>query len=89
MNVTIDTDGGFTGRGLGSVSVDSDTVDDRRLRRAVEHARPEAWRGDYRAHGADLVNYTLTLGTHRVSWNTGADIPPDLAELFEAAWAHK
>jgi hypothetical protein len=89
MNVTIETDGGFTGRGLGSVSVDCDAVDDPRLRHAVANARPDSWRDDYRTHGADLVNYALTLGNHRVSWNTGADIPPDLAELFEAAWAHK
>ena len=84
MKVMITTDGGFTGRGVGSVSVESDV--DARVREAVRNARPETWQREYLSRGADLVTYTLTLGEHTTSWQTGAEIPKDLAELFEAVW---
>lgn len=87
MNVSITTDGGFSGRGVGSVSVDSDV--DERVREAASKARPETWRREYTTRGADLVTYTLTLGEHTTSWQTHAEIPRDLEELFEAVWAHK
>lgn len=77
MRVTITTDGGFTGRGIGSRSADVDVVD----------VRPEEWREEYRARGADLVRYTLTLGERAVSWDEGAEIPEDLRRLFERVWA--
>lgn len=80
--ITITTDGGFTGRGIGSVSVESS-----RVREEVANARPETWAREYTAHGADLVHYTLTIGDVTTSWSTGAAIPPDLAALFEAVWA--
>lgn len=37
-------------------------------------------------YGADLVNYTLTLGEHNVRWVEGAEIPEDLRRLFERVW---
>lgn len=77
MRVTITTDGGFTGRGIGSRSVDAD----------VDDVRPEEWREEYRARGADLVRYTLTLGDRSVSWDETAEIPEDLRRLFERVWA--
>ena len=76
MIVTITTDGGFTGRGIGSRTADVD----------VKDVRPETWRDDYRARGADLVRYTLTIGERSVSWNEGAEIPEDLRRLFERVW---
>lgn len=79
MRVTITTEGGFTGRGIGSASGE---VDDALLAGANE------WRDSYDASGADLIRYTLTFGTRRVSWSEGADIPRDLAELFARVWRH-
>lgn len=76
MRVTITTDGGFTGRGIGSASADVD----------VAHLHPESWRGEYRTRGADLVRYTLTFGEHRVTWTEGAAIPEELRRLFEEVW---
>lgn len=87
MNVTITTDGGFTGRGLGSVSVESDV--DHRVREAVRNARPETWQREYTTRGADLITYTLTIDGHTTSWQTHAEIPKDLEELFAAVWAHR
>ena len=50
MQITITTDGGFTGRGLGTASADVDVAD----------VHPESWRDEYTAPGADLIRYTLT-----------------------------
>ena len=79
MRITITTDGGFTGRGLGMRSAD---VDDE----AVARAESEEWRHEYQAPGADLVRYTLTTDTRIVSWTEGAPIPRGLRELFERVW---
>jgi hypothetical protein len=79
MRVTITTDGGFTGRGIGSASAEIDEA-------MLAELRPEEWREEYRAHGADLVNYTLTLGERRVTWNETAEIPEDLRRLIQRVW---
>ena len=76
MKVTITTDGGFTGRGLGTAAADVN----------VEDVHPESWRDEYTAPGADLVRYTLTMGEHQVSWTEGAEIPGDLSALFARVW---
>lgn len=47
---------------------------------------PERWRREYRARGNDLIRYTLTMGTTRVSWVDGAELPDDLRELWEEVW---
>lgn len=79
MRITITTDGGFTGRGIGTRSAD---VDDEIIARALA----EEWRDEYRSPGADLVRYTLTIGGKSVSWTEGAEIPDGLRELFELVW---
>jgi hypothetical protein len=79
MRVTITTDGGFTGRGIGSASADVDDDEFARL-------RSEEWRDEYRAPGADLIRYTLTCGERTVSWQEGAEIPRELRDLFQKIW---
>ena len=79
MLVTITTDGGFTGRGIGTRSAD---VDETLLGRALA----EEWRDEYRSPGADLVNYTLSVGTRSVSFTDGAELPPGLREIFDMVW---
>ncbi|HVG23708.1 MAG TPA: hypothetical protein VND45_06100 [Thermoanaerobaculia bacterium] len=76
MRVTITTDGGFTGRGIGTRSADVD----------VDDVHPESWSEEYRGRGADLVLYTLTCGEWKVSFNETAEIPKDLRRLFERVW---
>jgi hypothetical protein len=82
MHVTITTDGGFTGRGIGTRSAD---VDDAVATRAMN----EEWRDEYRAPGADLVRYTLNAGERSVSFTDGAEIPSGLRELFELVWSSR
>jgi hypothetical protein len=79
MLVTITTDGGFTGRGLGTRSADVDDA-------VVARALAEEWREEYRSPGADLVRYTLSAGGRSVSFTDGAELPAGLRELFELAW---
>jgi hypothetical protein len=79
MLVTITTDGGFTGRGIGTRSADVDDA-------LVAHAMAEEWRDEYRSPGADLVRYTLSIGERSVSFTDGAEIPEGLRELFERVW---
>lgn len=78
MHVTITTDGGFTGRGIGSASAE---VEEELLRDA------DAWREVYEApRGADLVRYTMTFGGRSVTWTDGAEVPEDLRRVFETVW---
>ena len=79
MRITITTDGGFTGRGIGTRSAE---VDDRVVARALA----EEWRDEYHSPGADLVRYTLTVGTRSVSFTDGAELPRGLRELYELVW---
>lgn len=79
MRVTITTDGGFTGRGVGSASADVDDA-------SLAALQPDRWRESYEARGADLVRYTLTVGEKSVSWVEGASIPEDLRRLFDEVW---
>lgn len=82
MKVTITTEGGFTGKGIGGGAAE---IDDE----LVARLRPESWRAEYDAHGADLIRYTLTVGERSVSWKDGAEIPRGLQELFEIVWSKK
>lgn len=86
MRITITTDGGFTGRGVGSATVESEGDDE--LRRILDACEPASWRREYAAPGADLVRYTLTAGAHSVTWSDGAGIPDDLRALVAAVWRH-
>ena len=79
MQVTITTDGGFTGRGIGSRSADVDDA-------FCATLALDSWRDTYTAPGADLVHYTMEIDGRRVTWSDGADIPDDLRELFERVW---
>src|SRR5687768_11999085 len=79
MYVTITTDGGFTGRGIGSASAEID--DDFLARLAVD-----SWQDSYTTAGADQVRYAVEIGGRRVMWMEGAAIPDDLRELYERVW---
>jgi hypothetical protein len=96
--VAIATDGGFTGRGIGGVTIEGAANHDAALARAVAGARPEQWKREYlkpgNPHGyADQVHYTLTLTrdgrASTTSWYDDAreQLPPDLSVLFDRAWS--
>lgn len=81
MRVTVVTDGGFTGRGIGSASAE---VDEALLRDA------DAWEDEYTVpRGRDLVRYTMTFESRNVSWVDTAEIPEDLRRVFELVWGQR
>lgn len=79
MRITITSDGGFTGRGIGSASAEIGDAE-------IAQLRFDEWRDEYPARGADLIRYTLTIGERSVSWQEGAASPRELRELFERVW---
>jgi hypothetical protein len=97
--VVITTSGGFAGRGLGSVDLAGPatalarTAEEERIARAIDDVRPEEWQAAYGSNQPDDVRYRLLLirdgRQWDVEWTESAfgQLPPDLAELFEAAWS--
>jgi hypothetical protein len=92
-HIEIASEGGFTGRGVGKVVVDSDHASDA-LRHAVAGAKPEKWAREYAdpkaPHGhPDEIRYTLTLKSggheHVTSWYETATLPKDLRTIVDAA----
>ena len=78
--VTITTDGGFTGRGIGSASAE---VDEEFLSRLAV----DSWLESYTAPGADLVRFALEIDGRCVTmWVEGAAIPDDLRDLHARVW---
>jgi hypothetical protein len=95
--IEITTDGGFAGRGIGSVAIEGTAITARDLSRtcdgplgAADQKKIEAalasfsevTRGD--AH-PDQIHYVLTAGGRKASWY-GEAPPAAAAALFEAVW---
>lgn len=95
--IEITTDGGFSGRGLGSIAIDGETITVKDLSRTchgelstdqrhqIEHALAsfaEVTRGD--AH-PDQIHYVLKAGDRTASWY-GEAPPNEAAPLFQAVW---
>ena len=84
--IEITTSGGFTGRGIGTMSANSREAS-RELRTSVENANPAAWQPDYSSGDGhpDEVRYMLTLTSEEreyvTSWRDTTALPADLAEL--------
>lgn len=96
-SIEVASSGGITGRGLGSLRVDSDgklscpgklTDDERtRLARAVADAKPENWPTGGESMCCDRIEWTLalTIGgkTHEATWidDPKFEMPDDLRAL--------
>lgn len=101
ISLSLTTDGGLSGRGIGWVSIDGNdvatdrcrgalTADERgELRRLVAAAHPESWKAEYgQPARPDQVRYTLTLAGHSASWHgeSQPDLPQEISALREFAW---
>lgn len=90
-SLELTTSGGFAGRGIGRVALDSATAP-ASVTRAVRLTQPGRWKADYsvRPAAGDRVRYRLALVVLGVrtstSWTEGdeAAMPADLLDLFEA-----
>jgi hypothetical protein len=68
MELKLETDGGFTGRGIGSVAIDGEMLSEaeqRELRSLLENV---PWGATLGAVHPDQITYTLTCDGRSVSW---------------------
>ena len=97
--IEVTTDGGFAGRGLGSVTIDGRSItakdlartctgeltthEQEAIARAAASFKPSS---DSPPAHPDQVGYTLTVGDESMSWH-GEEAPKAAAPLFDAVWA--
>jgi len=96
--LTIKTDGGFTGRGVGHLSINGEKVTTERcdgtlsraeceqLAAAIAAAKKLKWRESYGHASPDAVEWTLELDDRKASWYDGNDLPKELEQLRDTAW---
>jgi hypothetical protein len=96
--IEITTDGGFAGRGLGSIVIDGTSIAAKDLSRTC-HGELTAQEEETLARAAaafkpsdhsapahpDQIGYTLKAGEQSMSWY-GEEAPPEAAPLFGVAW---
>jgi len=96
--LSIKTDGGFTGRGVGQLSIDGQKATTERcagtitraesdhLGAAIAAAKKLKWRESYGQVHPDAVQWTLEVDDRKASWYDGSDLPKELEALRDAAW---
>lgn len=96
--LSIKTDGGFTGRGLGQLSINGEKVTTERcdgtltrnecdlLTSAIAAAKKLKWRDEYGHAHPDAVQWTLQLDDRKASWYDSSEVPKELESLRETAW---
>ncbi len=85
MELKLETDGGFTGRGLGSVTIDSATLSEaeqQELRSLLENVPWGATLGEVHP---DQITYTLTCDGQSVSWRGETE----LGKLRDWLWSRR
>jgi hypothetical protein len=101
LHASLTTDGGLSGRGLGSIDVvGRDITTDKcratltdeeaaELARLAKAAKPDSWKPEYGQQARpDQVRYTLTLEGRSTSWwgESPADLPAEVRALRESLW---
>jgi hypothetical protein len=96
--LTIKTDGGFAGRGLGQLAINGEKVTTERcegklsraecdqLATAIAAAKRLKWRDSYGHANPDAVEWTLELDDRKASWYDGNDVPKEIQALRDEAW---
>ena len=96
--LTIKTDGGFTGRGLGHLAINGEKVTTERcdgklsraecdlLTSAIAAAKKLKWRDSYGHAAPDAVEWTMELDDRKASWYDSSEVPKELDNLRTAAW---
>lgn len=98
LALKITTDGGFAGRGVGSLTIDGEkaatercdgtlTASEREsLTAALAALKKLKLRDSYGKVHPDAVQWTLEFDGRKTSWYDGNDLPKELGELRESAW---
>jgi len=96
--LSLKTDGGFTGRGVGQLSVDGQKVttercagtitraESDRLTAAIAAAKKLKWRESYGKVHPDAVLWTLEIDDRKASWYDDNELPKELDDLRDEAW---
>ena len=95
--ISVTSDGGITGRGVGGIVIDNGQVTATLQQKSCSGALTDAERAklqkliairDANAEGhghPDQIRYTLTAGDRTVTW-FGEDAPKEIAPLFQLLW---
>lgn len=96
-HISITSEGGIAGRGVGGITIDDPKVSASDMRRTCDGVLTDAERAELQsisiaAHDApppgrpDQIRYTMTVGDVSASWY-GEEPPAELAKAFKAVWA--
>ena len=95
--ISVTSDGGITGRGVGGIVIDGSQVTASLAQKSCSGALTDSERNqlsklipirDSKAEGPghpDQIRYTLTAGDRTATWY-GEDAPKDVAPLFQLLW---
>jgi len=95
--ISVTSDGGITGRGVGGIVVDNGQVTATLQQKSCTGALTDSERARLQAlipirdskeagHGhPDQIRYTMTVGDRTATWY-GEDAPKDIAPLFQLLW---
>jgi hypothetical protein len=95
--ISVTSEGGITGRGVGGIVVDDGAVTARLQQKSCGGALTDSERSrlqklipirasNAEGHGhPDQIRYTLTVGDRTATW-FGEDAPKDIAPLFQLLW---
>lgn len=95
--ISVTSDGGFTGRGVGGVVIDNGQVTASLQQKSCSGAITDSERTRLQklipihdsteaGHGhPDQIRYTMTVGDRTATW-FGEDAPKDIAPLFQLLW---
>jgi len=95
--ITVTSDGGITGRGVGGIVIDNGQITATLQQKSCGGTLSDSERGklqkliptrDSNAEGhghPDQIRYTLTAGDRTVTW-FGEDAPKEIAPLFQLLW---
>jgi hypothetical protein len=99
IDLSITTEGGFTGRGLGSISIKDEQVttdrceatltdaERKRIGKLLHDAHTDRW-SETKSHGhPDQVKYVVRSGSATASFHDPEEAPADVRALYDAAWA--
>ena len=95
--ISVTSDGGITGRGVGGIVIDAGQVTATLQQKSCTAALTEPERRELQklipirdsnaeGHGhPDQIRYTLTIGDRTATW-FGEDAPKEIAPLFQLLW---